>query len=359
MLKVNLHPRWELRTTSGETVDGHCLPLLLAVQCTGTLTEAAAQVGLSYRHAWNLLKRWEACFGAPLVNLERGRGARLTTVGMQLLRADQRVQARLAPQLISLAAEVETELNRLLEGPSTLLRVHASHGFAIARLRERLEEHHQVRWELQFRSRVEAVASLAQGHCEVAGFHVPCGPFADEAIAQYRPWLNSRQRVLPFVIRTQGLMLRPADQARIHGLADLAGHGLRFVNRQSGSGTRALLEALLAEARIDPTRLDGYQHEEFTHSAVAAFVASGKADAGFGVETAAREFGLHFIPLAREHYSLLCGEAFLDTEPAHTLSGLLAARDFRREIDALPGYQYVYPGRAFTLEEAIAHWQAS
>ncbi|MCC5810485.1 MAG: helix-turn-helix transcriptional regulator [Ectothiorhodospiraceae bacterium] len=359
MLKVRLHPQWELRNQAGEEVDQYCLPLLLAIEEAGTLSRAAGQVGISYRHAWNLLKRWEAWFGAALVSLERGRGAGLTPLGTRLIRADQRVRARLTPQLISLAAEAETELNRLLEGPATLLRVHASHGFAIAKLRERLEQHHQVRWELQFRSRVDAVASLAQANCEVAGFHVPCGPFAEEAISQYQPWLNGHQRVLPFVIRTQGLILPAGNPQRIRSLTDLRRAGMRFVNRQSGSGTRALLDRLLADQGVSSTELNGYHHEEFTHSAVAAFVASGMAEAGFGVETAAREFGLDFLPLAHEHYSLLCWEDFLDSEPADTLLALLGSEEFQHDVNAMPGYRCYHAGEVFTLDRALVLWRES
>lgn len=356
MIEVKLHPQWDLRSGAGEQLDRHCLPLLLAIEEGGRLSHAARQLGLSYRHAWNLLNRWEQLFGQPLVELERGRGARLTDLGRRLLRADQRIRARLTPQLMSLAAEVETEINRALEGPSTLLRVHASHGFAIEKLRQRLELRRDVRWELQFRGRVDAVASLTQHNCEVAGFHVPCGQLAAQAVEHYRPWLDDRQRVLPFVIRCQGLMLPAGNPGRIRTLADVAGAGLRFVNRQSGSGTRELLDQLLLQAGVRSHDLNGYQHEEFTHSAVAAFVASGMADVGFGVEAAAREFGLDFLPLAEEHYSLLCWNELLASEPAQALLALLADKQFQREIDAMPGYRCSHAGEVWTLENAVSHW---
>lgn len=357
MIQVKFHPQWDLRSDKGEQLDRHCLPLLRAIDEGGRLSRAAQALGLSYRHAWNLLNRWEGLFGAALVELERGRGARLTDLGSRLLRADQRIRARLTPQLMSLAAEVETEINRTLEGPSTLLRVHASHGFAIAKLRERLQQRRDVRWELQFRGRVDAVASLSQRNCEIAGFHVPCGGLAEQALEHYQPWFDTGQRVLPFVIRREGLMLPLGNPAGIRTLAGLAGTRLRFVNRQSGSGTRELFDHLLLQAGIRSNELNGYQHEEFTHSAVAAFVASGMADVGFGVEAAAREFGLDFIPLAEEHYSLLCWGELLGSSPAQALLALLADRQFQADINAMPGYRCSHAGEVMTLEDAIAHWR--
>jgi putative molybdopterin biosynthesis protein len=357
MIQVSIRPEWDLHSSSGERLERHCLPLLLAIEQGGRLTAAAEAVGLSYRHAWNLLQRWEQLFGRPLVELERGRGARLTPLGARLVRADQRIRARLTPQLMSLAAEVETEINQALEGPSPLLRMHASHGFAVARLRERLEARRDVRWELQFRGGIDALASLAQGTCELAGFHVPCGELGEAAIARFQPWLDERQCVLPFVIRRQGLILPTGNPERIAALADLAAPGLRFVNRQRGAGTRELFDGLLARAGVEPVKLKGYEHEEYTHSAVAAFVASGMADVGFGVEAAAREFGLDFLPLAEEYYSLLCWRELVQEPPVAALLELLRDRQFQAEIEAVPGYRIFNAGAVWSLKEALARWR--
>lgn len=357
MIRVSLSPQWEVNGHDGEQLDRHCLPLLLAIERSGRLTEAARHCDLSYRHAWNLLERWRALFGQPLVELQRGRGARLTPLGLRLVRAEQRLRARLTPQLMSLAAEIETELNQALDGPAPQLRIHASHGFAIALLRERLEQYPDLRWELQFKGGLDAVASLHQRNCELAGFHLPRGG-SDEILNDYLPWLDPDQVVLPFVIRRQGLILPKGNPRRIRSLSELARPGLRFVNRQRGSGSRALLDHLLREARVETMALRGYQHEEFTHSAVAAFVASGMADAGFGVEAAAREFGLDFLPLAEEYYSLLCWRETLSNPALRSLLALLAEPGFQRRIDAVPGYLCAHAGETWSLTDALARWRA-
>lgn len=359
---VRVEPHWSLRSDDGRHLDSRCLTMLQAIEQGGTLRSAATAAGISYRHAWNLLRDWEALFETPLVALERGRGAHLTPLGLRLLRADQRLRARLTPTLMSLAAEFESELAACLDDHDPPpRRLHASHGFAIAKLRDALEGQREARWELQFRSTTDAIAALAQRNCDVAAFHVPCtdhttGDIAalrDRVLAAHRPWLHDGLKVLPFVIRTQGLMLPSGNPADIQTLDDLHKHDLRFVNRQSGSGSRALFDGLLARTGIERQQLRGYQHEEFTHSAIAACVAAGMADIGFGVEAAAHAFDLTFIPLVEEQYSLLCWADFLDTAAATTLLTLLADPRFQNEINAIPGYRCTNAGGVVELADVL------
>ncbi len=112
---------------------------------------------------------------------------------------------------------------------------------------------------------------------------------------------------------------------------------MRFVNRDHDSGTRLLFDQLLATHGIDESRINGAQQIEFTHAAVAAYVASGMADASFGVEAAARQFGLDFIRILTEDYFFVCKRAFLDTEPMRAHPRDHAQRRFsRRRREAFP-----------------------
>jgi molybdate-binding protein len=150
--------------------------------------------------------------------------------------------------------------------------------------------------------------------------------------------------------REQGLMLRPALAGQIQTLADLARGGQRFLNRQRGSGTRALLDELLREAGLRPAMIRGYQDEEFTHLAVAASIAGGGADAGFGIRAAAERFGLAFVPLARETYYLA---SRADGAVAVSLSRIAAwLRDaaFRTLCQDLPGYDTTHAGEESLFE---------
>src|SRR3990167_1493374 len=320
MIRIEIQPRWRFHQIDGSSLDPQGMSLLQNVHDCGKLTDAAARSGYSYRHAWNLLGKWEAFFGSPLIALERGKGAHLTSLGEKLLRADQRIRARLTPQLDNLAGELEVELNRALQETRPGLRIHASHGFAVAALREWLEQDNRWQWELQFRSGVEAMLSLQRQDCDLAGLHVPAGPLG------------------------------------ITGLADLQRRGLRLVNREQGSGTRMLLESLLQQAQIESAGIDGFHNEEYSHAAVAAYVACGMAGVGFGVEAAARMFGLAFIPMAREHYCLLCHQDSLALPAMGALLEVLQHPEFQARIGQLPGYALSRPGEVLPLSQALEHW---
>ncbi len=115
------------------------------------------------------------------------------------------------------------------------------------------------------------------------------------------------------------------------------------------TGTRVLLELLLADLGVDPAVINRSGTAEFTHAAVAAYVASGMADVGFGVETAARRFDLDFIPVIRERYFLACHAGALDTPLLTSAQAAMAGGAFREVLSALPGYDGAMSGERLDL----------
>src|SRR5277367_2130763 len=138
VIRIEIEPIWRFRREE----DGESMLVMLdflnEIRATGKITSAARRAHLSYRHCWNLIEKWAAFFGAPLVEREQGRGTKLTALGEKLVWAGQRLQARLRPQLQNLAQELESEINEVLPQPTHLVRIHASHGFAVSKLRELL-----------------------------------------------------------------------------------------------------------------------------------------------------------------------------------------------------------------------------
>lgn len=120
---------------------------------------------------------------------------------------------------------------------------------------------------------------------------------------------------------------------------------MRFVNRQSGSGTRLLFDLLCAQHGVDVHAIDGYETLEFTHASVAAHVGSGMADAGLGLEVPARRFRLDFVPLATDRYFFLCREALLAEPKMARIVAALRDPVLRAEIGALPGYDAARAGQ--------------
>lgn len=355
MLRITIRPHWELgheRETAVDTTG--LLALLAAVQDTGSLAQGARTVGWSYRHAWGQVRQAEALFGQPLIRGGRGRGSTLTEIALKLIWADRRIAARLSPLLESLASELEGELERTLAHDGhTVLRLDASHGFAVAALVERLEAA-GIAVELRYRNSLESVAALARGECDLAGFHVPSGELEAAALARHLRWLRpGEHRLLHLAHRTQGLFVARGNPKQIHSLEDLKRRDVRFVNRPEGSGTRLLTELLLARHGITPQEVNGYDDTELTHAAVAAYIASGMADAGVGVQTAATRFNLHFIPLLRERYFLALSAASLERPQLQPALALMRSPSLRAAIAALAGYDARDTGRLLTLPEAF------
>lgn len=354
MLKVNIRPHWEISFAAQAPLDmAALLGLLLAIQESGSIAQAARTVRLSYRYAWGLLRDAEQQFGAALLERGRGRGTTLTALAQKLVWADRRIAARLAPTLASLASELESELGKMGAERLHMIRMDASHGFAVAALMEYLTAA-RLPLELRYRNSTDAVAALSRRECDLAGFHVPTGPFEAAAVAWYARWLDPQQHCLiHLAVRDQGLFVAPGNPLAIRGLADLTRDKLRFVNRQAGSGTRMLLELMLDGAGVSAHDIAGFNTAEFTHSAVAAYIASGMADVGFGVRTAAQRFGLDFIPLARERYFFALSQAALEQPLIRQFIAALQAPDYRRSVDQLAGYDTAGTGRILSLREAF------
>ena len=168
----------------------------------------------------------------------------------------------------------------------------------------------------------------------------------------YKPWLQGLDLALvDIATRRQGLMVRPGNPKELYAVADLARPNVRFINRESGSGTRLLLEALLKAQAMAPTRIAGFEQGEYTHAAVAACVASGMADAGFGLEPAARQFKLDFVPVATERYFLLCRVEVTHTPAFQMVLAALRDPAFRAILASLPGYNPAACGTVIAFQD--------
>jgi len=141
---------------------------------------------------------------------------------------------------------------------------------------------------------------------------------------------------------------------QLHGVADLAGSGVRFVSRQPGSGTRLLIDELLGQAGVSPSSVTGMQDSEESHLAVAASVACGAADAG--IESAAQAFGLGFVPLAHERYAIVCLKPSLGHPAVQALREVLASPAWAERLSTLTGYLLDAPGEVLRLTQALPWW---
>jgi putative molybdopterin biosynthesis protein len=138
--------------------------------------------------------------------------------------------------------------------------------------------------------------------------------------------------------RQQGLVVQKGNPKDIKGIKDLARADVKFINRQTGSGTRILLDTLLNEEGVKRHTINGYDREESSHTAIGILVRESVADAGVAIHSIARIFSLDFIPLAEEDYDLLVSKEFAEDSRFKTLMELVTSDEFKKKLDDMGGY---------------------
>lgn len=190
------------------------------------------------------------------------------------------------------------------------------------------------------------IMAIKRGEAHLAGIHL-----LDEESGEYntsfiKKYLGNEKIIrIEGVKRIQGLMVKNGNPKGINCLEDIQKEGIRYVNRQKGSGTRILLDYLLKKQKIAPEKIYGYEREEFTHMSVAALVESGSADVGMGIYSAAKIYDLGFIPLCEEQYDFILPERFLELENVKIFVRMLQSDEFKNELIRLGGYIVDTPGK--------------
>ncbi len=358
MHRVHLTYTLAGRNDSQRDLHHPLMALLAAVHDSGSISGAARALSLSYRHAWGELKRWEVELGQTLVSWVKGQPAVLSPFGEKLLWAERRAQARLAPQVESLRSELERAFAIAFDDSAGVIAISASHDDALPLLRQLAQSQHNLHLDVQFTGSVDALVALNEGRCLLAGFHaLTDSPPRSPTARTYRPLLRpGRHKLVSFARRTQGLIVAAGNPLALRGLADLRRPGLRFAHRARGTGTRVVLEELLTAQKIDPATVGGLERTEPSHRAAAEAVASGIADAAFGIEAAARARRLDFVPLAREHYFLVTLQPSLAHPHVRTLLELLRSAAWQAQLNALPGYTADRSGEVLSLRRVLPWW---
>jgi putative molybdopterin biosynthesis protein len=351
---MHLSPRinWSLIGLRSQDIDPGLFLLLKAIQEQGSLQKSSLSLEMSYRHAWGLIKKWESELNSPLVIFRRGRGqgARLTELGEKLLWADEYLETQIRPNLDSINETLNESLaDYLQKGQRKKINMFASHGLAIKHLFKLLELEPTLEIELQTLGSLDSLQNLHNGHCQIAGFHLPMELIHDEVLPLFKRWLSPEQKLLTVSTREQGLIVRRGNPKKIRLLKDLTRRSTRFINRQPNSGTRIIVDKLLKAEKIKSKQINGYKNEEFTHAAVAAMIASGAADTGFGIKAIAQQFNLDFVPFLRETYLLAIDEK-LDSRTVKKIVSLLKSAEFRGPVNKLAGYDARQSGKPFTLQ---------
>ena len=190
------------------------------------------------------------------------------------------------------------------------------------------------------------IMAVRRGEAHAAGCHLldaETGRYNVSFLRKYFP--NGGVKLIRCVGRNQGLMVAAGNPLGIRSFSDIARPGLRYVNRQKGSGTRILADYLCKENGLVQDSIYGYDREELTHTSVAAQIAGGSADAGMGIYSAAKLYGLDFLPICVEEYDLLIPDGAYDTPLIQRLLAVLKSDAFRDKLMDMGGYTLDRPGQ--------------
>lgn len=228
-------------------------------------------------------------------------------------------------------------LNSLPEIENALI-ITGSHDPAIDEIADLLQQKHcGFRVVSSHVGSMGAINAVRAGQAHMGAVHLldDNGEYNRSYVEKYFP--DGGAVLIKGILRVQGLMVQKGNPKHIESFADIA--RVRYVNRQPGSGTRVLCDRLLQENGIDKYRVDGYRNEEFTHTAVAALIGAGNADAGLGVRSAAKMYGLDFIPVKNEEYDFLIAREHINSPQVRAFLEILRSEEFAERLERLGGYE--------------------
>lgn len=358
MHRIDLSYQLGGSTAAPATISNALMDLLSAVREHGSISAAAKRMGLSYRHVWGELKKWEQTLGRTLIVWDKGQPARLNEFGEKLLWAERQAQARLAPQINALRADLERALAMAFDDAAHVVPLYASHDSALGALREYAVTSEKLYLDISYTGSVDAIRGLNEGRCVIAGFHTRQDPVPGSLTERiYKPLLKpGRHKIIGFAQRSQGIIVARGNPMRLKAVTDLCHPGVRYVNRALGTGTRMLFDELLEQAGVSASAIHGYSRTEPSHDAVAHAVASGHADAGLGIESAVRGHALDFVPLVQENYFLVCLKTTLEQPSTQALLAVLRSPQWKAALSALPGYEPLQSGEVLSMRRVLPWW---
>lgn len=199
-----------------------------------------------------------------------------------------------------------------------------------------------------------ALEALKREEVHVAGLHIVDEKSGESNIPYVRRHMKGQSlTIVTFASWEQGMMVRSGNPKGIRSVADLARKDVVLINREPGAGARLLLDQRLQRDGVPSGRIGGYQRMARSHLEVGRMIVEGVADVGMGVRSAATLFGLEFIPLQEERYDLVIPSTYLKTHPGLRLFlDTLVSRSFRREMEAMGGYDTRETGKTLELRGA-------
>lgn len=330
-MKLNLKPTLELKdsvTGSGSIDLSLVLKILKDITDGRNLIVTAERSSINYRNLINLLNKLESALEVKIVERVKGHGTLLTAPGEKLLNFLDESSVDLVQKSRAYQDGLFREMHSLKQSVQSKWVFYSSSDPIIQNTVASLSG-----IDIKIAGSGESLERLLSGDADIAGYHV--SREGDSRVI-YKRLIKNGIEIFPVMKRTQGLITKKGNPLCIKSIHDLCNPRIRFINRQIGSGTRLLLDTILLEEDIEPSSINGYLQEEYTHSAVATAILANKVDAGLGVKNIAIAEGLGFVPIKDEIF-FLAMKAGVSSEAL--ISRLI--RKIRKSSSETPGYKSV------------------
>ena len=320
------------------------VPAAAAQYAKATLTRPVVS-GLKYQE---FVRVRMGCVGGRLMASPLSRGSGVVS---SFMKADGILEVPQGLEGYEAGAEVNVRLLSPMEKLQNTLVVIGSHDPLLDELADMLHlENPDLYMSSSHVGSMGGIMAIRRGEAHAAGCHLldtTDGSYNRSFIKKYFP--KGGVHLVSCVGRQQGLMVAKGNPLNIQKFSDIARNGIRYVNRQNGSGTRILTDYLCKQEKLDTASIYGYDREELTHTSVAAQIASSSADAGMGIYSAAKLFDLDFIPICIEEYDLIIPDHAWDTPMVGQLLSILKSDAFREKLLRLGGYTLENPGEVIPI----------
>jgi len=192
----------------------------------------------------------------------------------------------------------------------------------------------------------DGLKALNMGYTDIAWSHLfdpKTGEYNIPFLPQYLP--NMKPVVVNLFRRDLGFVVAPKNPFQIRGFEDLTQKGIRFVNRQKGSGTRVLLDQHLKRLQISPTKINGYGKEVYTHFEVGLSILSKEADVGVATIAVSKLLGLPFVPITQESFDMILDQSTFFEKGIQAFMEVLNSQEFRSRVERLGSYDFKNSGK--------------
>ena len=192
----------------------------------------------------------------------------------------------------------------------------------------------------------EGLKALNAGYTDIAWSHLfdpKTGEYNIPFLPQYLP--NMKAVVVNLFRRDLGFVVAPKNPFQVRGFEDLTQKGIRFVNRQKGSGTRVLLDQRLKRLQIPPAKINGYGKEVYTHFEVGLSILSKEADVGVATSAVSKLLGLPFVPITQESFDMILNQSTFFEKGVQAFMEVLNSQEFRSRVERLGSYDFKNSGK--------------